>query len=116
MKRFFVEPCDNGDALEGLPRQRTWMVMDRETGRCVADLDGRKAARAEARLLNRADMANGEKMVWAALYAQAQEKTADVEEAATAATQQLNALREYVKGLDDSDPSAASYTAILVLE
>ena len=84
-------------------------------------------------------MTSGEKIVWAALYAQALKDSmqpavaADpalrasvsfrprtnaeiAAEAVLRATSQFNALRAYVKNLDVRDPSAPSYTAVLVLE
>lgn len=55
MKRYFIEPCDNlGTVTPAPPRDRTWLVMDRQTGHQVAEFDKRTNARAEAACLNNA--------------------------------------------------------------
>lgn len=51
-RRYVVRPCDNGGTVEGLARDRTWAIIDTETGACVADYDRRKDARDESRELN----------------------------------------------------------------
>lgn len=51
-KRYKVDPCDNLGSVEGLKRDRTWCVVDRETGRTVSEHDSRAVARVEARTLN----------------------------------------------------------------
>jgi hypothetical protein len=53
MKRYYVEPCDNlGTVTPPPPRDRTWLVMDRQTGQQVAEFDSRILARHEAAQLN----------------------------------------------------------------
>jgi hypothetical protein len=53
MKRYYVEPCDNcGTVTPAPPRDRTWLVMDRQTGSQVSEHDKRSDARAEAAQLN----------------------------------------------------------------
>lgn len=53
MKRYFIEPCDNcGTVTPAPPRDRTWLVMDRQTHSQVAEFDKRLDARAEAARLN----------------------------------------------------------------
>lgn len=48
-KRFFVEPCDNlGSVTPPPPRDRTWVVRDRNSGHQVAEYDRRSDAREEA--------------------------------------------------------------------
>ena len=47
--RYYVEPCDNLGTLDPAPpRDRTWIVRDRETGFQAAEHDRRADARAEA--------------------------------------------------------------------
>jgi hypothetical protein len=53
--RYFVEPCDNLGALTPPPpRDRTWIVRDRQTGQQVSEYDRRSDARVEAVRLNTA--------------------------------------------------------------
>lgn len=48
-KRYYVEPCDNQGSIDPPPpRDRTWVVIDRQTGHTVASCDARKDARDEA--------------------------------------------------------------------
>lgn len=52
-KRYAVEPCDNlGSLSPPPPRDRTWIVRDRETGHQIAEFHSRVRARAEAHRLN----------------------------------------------------------------
>jgi len=52
-KRYYVEPVDNlGSVNPPPPRDRTWAVMDRETGYTHSEHDRRTDARAEAARLN----------------------------------------------------------------
>jgi hypothetical protein len=54
-QRYSVEPCDNlGSISPPPPRDRTWIVRDRETGQQVSEHDRRADARAEAVRLNNA--------------------------------------------------------------
>lgn len=54
-KRYFVEPCDNlGSVTPAPPRDRTWIVRDRETNQQVSEHNRRDDARAEADQLNTA--------------------------------------------------------------
>lgn len=50
--RYKVDPCDNLGSVEGLKRDRTWVVVDRETGYSVSEHERRADARAEAARLN----------------------------------------------------------------
>lgn len=51
--RYFVEPCDNlGSITPPPPRDRTWIVRDRQTGQQESEHDRRADARAEAARLN----------------------------------------------------------------
>jgi hypothetical protein len=52
-KRYYVEPCDNlGSVSPAPPRDRTWIVRDRETGHQQSEHHSRILARAEAERLN----------------------------------------------------------------
>jgi hypothetical protein len=52
-KRYYVEPIDNLGTLDPPPpRDRTWIVRDRETGFQHSEFDRRADARAEADRLN----------------------------------------------------------------
>jgi hypothetical protein len=51
--RYFVEPCDNlGSLNPPPPRDRTWIVRDRQTGQQQSEHDRRADARADAARLN----------------------------------------------------------------
>lgn len=53
-RRYYVDACDNGGSVEPAPpRDRTWLVMDRDRGQQVAEYDTRSRAREEAARLNR---------------------------------------------------------------
>jgi hypothetical protein len=58
--RYIVQPSDNGGTVEGLKRDRTWVVVDTRSPRtfgdgyaCVLDTERRVHARAEAAEMNR---------------------------------------------------------------
>lgn len=54
-QRYYVDAIDNcGSVTPAPPRDRTWAVMDRETGQQHSEHDRRSAARAEAKQLNSA--------------------------------------------------------------
>ena len=54
-KRYFVEPCDNlGSLNPPPPRDRTWIVRDRQTSQQHSEHDRRADARAEAARQNTA--------------------------------------------------------------
>lgn len=54
-RRYTVQPCDNCGTVEPKPpRDRTWLVWDRETDSQVDEKDTRREARAEAKRLNEA--------------------------------------------------------------
>jgi len=52
MIRYVVRPCDNGESIEGLARQRTWDVICKEGGdqHCVATFLTRREAYAAAKV------------------------------------------------------------------
>jgi hypothetical protein len=52
VKRYVVRPCDNLGTLSDAKRDRTWSVVDRSTGKVVADRDVRKDARDLAKEMN----------------------------------------------------------------
>lgn len=53
VKRYVVAPCDNcGSIHPAPPRDRTWIVRDRQTGHQVSEFHSRILARAEAAQLN----------------------------------------------------------------
>lgn len=53
-QRYYVGPCDNGGDVEPAPpRDRTWLVVDRNDGQQAAEYDTRSRAREEAARLNR---------------------------------------------------------------
>jgi hypothetical protein len=56
-RRYAVEACDNLGTVDGLRRDRTWVVVDRQTIRqeraiVVAEFDRRTDARDECERLN----------------------------------------------------------------
>ena len=57
-RRYVVRACDNDDTLGepgapgAPPRQRTWIVFDKDVGDQVGEYDARARARAEASRLN----------------------------------------------------------------
>jgi hypothetical protein len=57
-RRYVVRACDNGDSLGepgapgAPPRQRTWIVFDKDIGDQVGEYDTRARARSEAGRLN----------------------------------------------------------------
>ncbi len=53
MIRYVVRPCDNGESIEGLVRQRTWDVICKKGGDqyCVASFLTRREAYAHKRSL-----------------------------------------------------------------
>lgn len=51
-RRYVVQPMDNLGTVEGLKRDRTWLVVDATTGYCVEDCDTRARARELARQRN----------------------------------------------------------------
>ncbi|HSX21532.1 MAG TPA: hypothetical protein VLE97_02005 [Gaiellaceae bacterium] len=54
-KRYCVEPCDNLGTIDPPPpRDRMWIVRDRQTGHQHSEHDRRDDARAEASRLNTA--------------------------------------------------------------
>ena len=53
LSRYAVEPCDNlGSVDPAPPRDRTWIVRDRQTGQQHSEHARRADARAAARHLN----------------------------------------------------------------
>jgi len=52
MGRYAVRPCDNLGTLPEAKRDRTWSVVDKVTGKEVADFDRRKDARELATEMN----------------------------------------------------------------
>lgn len=54
MRRFVVRPCDNDGTVEGLERDRTWLVWDRCEQRYVSEHLTRKRAYEAARSENAA--------------------------------------------------------------
>lgn len=47
--RYYVAPCEDGWSILGVARDRSWDVIDRATGKVVANFESRAGARAGAK-------------------------------------------------------------------